>query len=502
MSESALRECVKYALSKGYQIDGEAFNLLKEFSKFKDPISMIDEALQWLRKNDEKSFIISKDVLEKILTSLIEDVQKKKITSLEPLYSKTIESRIQILNDPSTKIKTSSSLESYINYFVSRFKKLRKILRSRADVREVIQISQIPRLPINHKAKLIGMVSEKREHKGSIYITVEDLSGQVRLGVFSSSDRELIDKVRNLMLDQVVCIEFEKYSERILRIEDVIFPDIPNKKVKRSDEDVWVALVSDLHIGSRNFMREEFENFILWLSGKYDSALTQEISGRVKYLLIAGDLVDGIGIYPNQEEELEILDIVEQYDLAAELLAHIPEWIDIVIIPGNHDASRKALPQPAIPRKYAGKLYNLRNVHCFGNPCYLSLHGIEVLMFHGRSLDDVISSIPNFSFDTPELAMKLLLQARHLAPIYGQRTPIAPEEEDYLIIDKVPEIFHAGHVHVSKHTTYRGTHIVNSGTWQKQTKFQRMMGLSPTPGIITLLNLKTFQTVTLDFKEI
>ena len=71
MSESALRECVRYALSKGYQIDGEAFNLLKEFSKFRDPVSMIDEALQWVRKSDEKSFIITKDVLEKISTSSI-----------------------------------------------------------------------------------------------------------------------------------------------------------------------------------------------------------------------------------------------------------------------------------------------------------------------------------------------------------------------------------------------------------------------------------------------
>ena len=30
--------------------------------------------------------------------------------------------------------------------------------------------------------------------------------------------------------------------------------------------------------------------------------------------------------------------------------------------------------------------------------------------------------------------MKVLLKARHLSPIYGQRTPIAPEKEDMMVI--------------------------------------------------------------------
>ena len=43
--------------------------------------------------------------------------------------------------------------------------------------------------------------------------------------------------------------------------------------------------------------------------------------------------------------------------------------------------------------------------------------------------------------------MKHLLRARHLSPIYGSQTPIAPEMEDLLVIEDVPDIFHVGHVH-------------------------------------------------------
>ena len=95
--------------------------------------------------------------------------------------------------------------------------------------------------------------------------------------------------------------------------------------------------------------------------------------------------------------------------------------------------------------------------------------------------------------------MKLLLQCRHLAPIYGRRTPIAPEKRDFMIIDGEPDIFHTGHVHVLKYGNYRGTLLVNSGAWQEQTEFQRRMGLVPTPGIASIVNLETLQVTPVNF---
>jgi DNA polymerase II small subunit len=76
----------------------------------------------------------------------------------------------------------------------------------------------------------------------------------------------------------------------------------------------------------------------------------REIAGRVKYLLIAGDVVDGIGIYPGQQHELTIRNVHKQYDFAIKYFEKIPSYIDIFISPGNHDAARKSLPQPAIPK--------------------------------------------------------------------------------------------------------------------------------------------------------
>lgn len=39
---------------------------------------------------------------------------------------------------------------------------------------------------------------------------------------------------------------------------------------------------------------------------------------QLNYIVMPGDVVDGIGAYPDQEKDLDILDIYEQYGALAE----------------------------------------------------------------------------------------------------------------------------------------------------------------------------------------
>jgi DNA polymerase II small subunit len=254
-----------------------------------------------------------------------------------------------------------------------------------------------------------------------------------------------------------------------------------------------------MHVGSTKFQREAFSRFILWLNGKYGDAKMKEIAGHVKYVLVAGDIVDGIGVYPNQMKELVTRDVYEQYRLAGRYIEEIPDYVEVIVIPGNHDAPRKALPQPAISGDFLKALTESRNVYSLGNPSLLSLHGVEVLVYHGRSLDDIVSTVPGADFGHPEKAMQLLLQSRHLAPVYGGKTPLSPEERDCLVIEHVPDIFHAGHVHVLGYENYRGVLLVNSGGWQERTEYMRRMGLTPTPGKVPVINLQTLEVTVIPF---
>ena len=133
------------------------------------------------------------------------------------------------------------------------------------------------------------------------------------------------------------------------------------------------------------------------------------------------------------------------------------------------------------------------------SPCAFSLHNVEVLMYHGRSLDDIIVTEPGMDQEHPEKAMKLLLQSRHFAPLYGGKTMLSPENRDFLVIERIPDIFHAGHVHVMGYCNYRGVLIVNSGGWQEQTDYMQKLGLIPTPGKVPVVNLQTLETTVRSF---
>jgi len=170
----------------------------------------------------------------------------------------------------------------------------------------------------------------------------------------------------------------------------------------------------------------------------------------------------------------------------------------VILIPGNHDAVRQALPQPAIPKEYAEPVYEARKVLSLGNPAEVALKGVRFLLYHGRSLDDV-AAVPKMSFKTPEKSMEFLLKCRHLAPEYGSRTPIAPQTRDRLVIGQPPDVFQSGHVHVVGHEVYRGSLLVNCGAWQSQTEYQKRMGLEPTPGILPVLNLQTMHLELMNF---
>jgi len=512
-----LQRAISNTIEAGYQLDKEAFKLLETLSKTEDPIVLMEKVIKKAEALTQKPLFIGRNLLEELIS---EEEKTPKLT-VEPKpsipslpipqllyesrkeafrpYAKEVDAQIKILDDPSDEVCTTGTIEEYLQYFQDRFMQLQKLLRQRIDARDATTISEALKAPTNSKLKIIGMVTDKRESKQRIFMRMEDTEASVTVLVPSNLDKSVLEKTQTLLLDQVACISAIKARDSLLILEDVFLPEIPQRAPRKALEPVYAALTSDLHVGSRKFMREEFNRFLLWLNGKLGTPRLRDVASHVKYVVIAGDLVDGIGIYPGQARELAIKDIHRQYGVVSRYLEHIPDYIELIVIPGNHDASRKALPQPAIPKDYAEPVYEARQIHSLGNPSTVSLHGVELLLYHGRSIDDIVAVVPGMSHSTPEKAMRLLLQCRHLAPIYGQRTPIAPEKRDFMVIEKVPDIFHAGHVHVLKCDAYRGTQIVNSGAWQEQTEYMKKMGFVPIPGIVPIVNLQTLQINTVDF---
>ncbi|AMK16171.1 DNA-directed DNA polymerase II small subunit [Methanobrevibacter olleyae] len=394
--------------------------------------------------------------------------------------------KFKVLKDTSNKSYTSGEIGNLIEYFQNRYKKLSGILSKRPELRTWQKINEITDNQTD--LNLIVMITEIRTTKNGHYlIEVEDETGSIPILVSKDND-ELIRATKNLMKDEVIGIIAQKRQGNELAIcQNIIDPGVP--RMPRKEVDFATVFTSDIHIGSVTFLEEAFVKFTRWLNGDFGNEQQREMANNVKYMIVGGDIVDGIGVYPNQDKELAIKDITAQYDEAARLLGDIRSDIKIIITPGNHDASRVAEPQPAVPEKYAKSLYQLNNAEFLSNPSIVSLDGLEVLIYHGRGIDDMVMGSNDFSHERNDLVMKEFLNKRHLAPLYGERTPLASELEDHLVIDRVPDVLHTGHVHINTYKNYKGIHCINSGTFQTQTEFQKIYNIVPTPAEVPIIDV-------------
>jgi DNA polymerase II small subunit len=492
-----LRHAMRIVASAGFQLSKDAFELLSTMNE--DELdNSIRVALQKANQISPKPLVITEDFFHPMTVTISEPTVSSSVaTSSVPAID--IESRIEILADPAKNIASKGSLDSFVRYFRNRFEKMSAILRQRSDVRGARSIANAFEASWNEKTKFIAMIMGKRERSGKIFLEVDDLESTATVLVLGEVDKSLYEIAQKLSLDQVVCIEAVRAKNELLVAKNIYMPDMPDRKPTKASEAVNVALISDIHFGSKAFLESAFKRVILWLNGKVGSAQQVELAGRTKYVIIAGDVVDGVGIYPRQEEELAVPDIYQQYKLVAQFIQQIPEHIEVIMIPGNHDATRQSLPQPAIPSEYAQPLYESRTIISLGNPSEVRLHGVDFLLYHGTSLNDVMASIPYMELHSPENAMEYLLKCRHLVPAYGMAASIAPEDEDHLVVETPPDVFESGHIHVMGQRSYRGTLIVNSGAWQAQTDYQRKLGLEPTPGILPVVNLQTLHIRTINF---
>jgi DNA polymerase II small subunit len=465
---------ISYALSKGFQIHPDAFKILEKID-VKELQNVIKQIVR--EKAKQNLFLINQSDLKMFIESDMDS---------------TTEDNHVILFDPTKKVTSAEGIDGFTALFTDRYSKLMKIMMQRSQSKKLTSISNITNGKLGEETYIAGLLMDRKIERDVTKLTIDDPTGSIEVLVFNKETQETAN---SLLMDQFLMASIASGKNGGFIVRELLVPDIPDHITNRSKTETYAVLISDLHVGSKYFLEKEFKEFVSWLSSP------DPIARKVRFVLVCGDIVDGIGIFPNQDKELLLMDVNEQMAKAAELLDKIPKHIKVFIIPGNHDPGRRALPQPAIPEKHNMHLWNRENFFMLGNPSLLELNGVRILMFHGQSLDDVVGTTPGLSYAQPARAMRALLRTRHLSPIYGKRTPIAPELEDFMVISDVPDIYHSGHIHVVDLDMYKGTLIVNSGAWQSQTPFQASVGINPTPGIAVIVNLATMKVFTRDFTE-
>ncbi len=467
----------------GILADADAVDVL---ARSNDPMRCIVSIL----RDDGRPLVLTKADIEKYLSAL--DAPQAGVSTSIPGGEKPTEDKppalVKVLKDITGDSTCVGNIIDFAKLFNDRFSTLKKILARRRELTGLVPISRAMRA--QRDVKFVGIINDIRTTKnGHTMLDIEDEEDRTHVLVMKGSKLS-----GSFVKDEVVGVvgSLSKDGEMFVA-KEIIRPEVPvNSSMAANGTDSVVAFVSDLHVGSTEFLREEWGRFIQWLN-------KDPVAKDVRYILMPGDLVDGIGIYPGQEDELEIEDVYEQYAEVAKLVSKIPSRIRIIMMPGNHDAVRLAEPQPALPGDIT-KMF-AKEIQFVGNPCYLEIEGRTILAYHGRSMDDFVAGVKDLSYRAPAEIMKEMLRRRHMAPTYGQRTALAPEQRDYLVIDRVPNIFVTGHVHACATAEYRGIKLINASAWQSQTAFQRMHNQEPDPAKVPMVNLGTGETWIEDFSN-
>jgi len=435
------------------------------------------------------------------LASAVKQVQEPKTA---PKLEDCIDVKIlssQIL--PYRKIE----VKDFVTHFRNRYNLFKELLVGRKELENLISINKIGN---TRNFSIIGIVANKRITKNkNIILEVEDLTGKINI-LISHDKEKVVKNAKEAVMDDVIGIKCSGKGEFIYA-NDIVFADSFLAEKKKLDEEAYALFISDIHIGSKLFLKEKFERFISWINGiEIDDPLMAEKIKKIKYILIAGDNVDGVGVYPGQEHFLEVKDIKEQYHFLAEAFKRFPSHVKIIMCPGQHDGVRVPEPQPALDAEFAEELTKMNNVFLISNPSLVEIgssgqkKGLKILFYHGASMirnwmDEIEELRLSRAHLNPTKISKYMLRHRHLSPTHSSNVYIPAEKEDLLALKEVPDILFTGDLHKADIDLYNNVLLVSGSCWQSATPFEEKVGNHPDPCKVPMLNLKTREIKILDF---
>lgn len=498
-------------------------NSLEHLNKI-DNLDLVKDFIEKIKYKYKKN-LINKSFFEKNsleLVSLYKGDNKKIIVNflnnlgifIDEDFKNNVNEKKVVINNFNSSLNVLKIYENnpkkldvtdFVNNFRNRFNFIKNIFQCRNNLDNLVSINRINK---DSPFSLVGLVYDKKFTKnGNVILEIEDLTGKIS-ALVNKDKEEIFEKTKEILLDEVIALKCNSSGGEIVFVNDILFPDSQISELKKSKVDESIAFISDLHVGSRLFLESNFLKFIDWINGYVGDEQQKQEALKIKYLFIVGDTIDGVGIFPGQENELALKDVREQYKKLGELLFKIRDNIQIVICPGQHDAVRVAEPQPIIGENYAEPLYLLKNINFVTNPSLIEIGSdvkFKILMYHGASMHRIINNIEALrtgkGHDSPTDVVKYMLKKRHLAPTHSLVTYIPMEKEDPLLIHDIPDIILTGDLHRPEVANHNGVILISSSCWQARTPFEEKVGNNPDPCKVPIFNMKSRNIKIIDFSD-
>lgn len=518
-------ELIVLFLKYGFNVTGEVLDFLLSISLSDSQLTIM------LRQLPQELPVITVPVIQETLTTIKRHIPMSKIPGIFPTNhpltdtQKTSSNSNQIaipenlqpqgpkISHPLPEIIVSLDIPTSLadpvevgtfrHLFLDRFQRLTRIIKDQlADQERIISRNlATEEVPLDRSGVLTGMVQDTGVlHTGKFVIQLEDPADEILTRCVMVQDSPSFPEYREILRDTVIGIagdlpkKYEKGAITAFWGKDVILPGFTPVQFRPTPRSGKILFLADIHFGAKSFATRAFTNLLRLVKlddVPHDLAL---LAQDIAVIIVAGDLCDGIGQFPNQQAHLSVPSLQAQYDELSSLFSEIPSHIQIIVIPGEHDATQTALPQPAIDRAFGNALLSLSNVHTHGNPVRLTINSLKLLIYHGQGLEQLDPA-------RPVTSILNLLEYRHLAPEYGVTIPLVPSKRDYLVIDDVPEVLVVGHCHQATVTEYKGVKIITCGTFQSDGPDHMKIRQKASVGVVHLLDPNTGHVTMLDLMK-
>ncbi|MDD3263325.1 MAG: metallophosphoesterase [Candidatus Nanoarchaeia archaeon] len=449
--------------------------------------------------------------------NIIEKIKKRYQLFNNSIYEKLIINKDNKINQPDIltinninfSFKKDLTPRDFIDHFRNRYDVFYEKLSKNKDLKNIYTINRVKTIDLGD-VSIVAMISDFHlSKKGNLVYTLEDKTDNIKAVISNNLSKDF--DVRKIFLDDICGFSghFDK-NIKLFIIDKIIINQIEKNKLNSLTTNSLITFASDLHIGNKNTNYEDIKNFFKFLNGKTKSEKLNKLGLSIDYLFLGGDLIDGIGNYPKQENDLEIKNIYNQIDYLYEILKSLRKDLNIILAPGNHDTSILEEPQPILPLKYYKKLYSLENVSFTTNPSFIEIKDnkenmIKIFYYHGGSFlkylkEDYYYNIKNEEKRFKEFLIDLLNKG-HLAMQYGSTYSYINSEKDYLFIPEDIDIFYTAHLHKTILERYNNIDIINSGSWIRETDYQKLNDFVPDVNKFIICNLKTRKNMLIDFDK-
>ena len=500
-----------YLVKEGYQISPNAVKILNS------NVKSVERFVEFLKQVVPEILVIEEEIINKFL-KYQETKSETEASFQKPLKEEISEEPKENLEIKKEKqsIELNFLSKQIISHKKRKYPDYQRLFKSRySQIKEIIlpQISE-PITPIEDSfdtpddslITTIGMVYTKMLLKDHMVLELESPKSKDRLNILFPATFYSREK-RELFLDSVIAVSGRMRtrsahhttgkSTRFLSGKKIIYPGIISREINlplpNQSNSRYMAIISDLHIGHPEFEVEIFDRFIRHISKGSSSVPGNECPDII---VIIGDIVHGTWNHNHgTNESSRFPSIQSRYEYLLEKISQVPKKTKIIIIPGEHDATRRSLPQPPIIQSWIRTSTKNTNIFLRENPCWLSIGNCMILLFHGQGFEKM-GKIARLCESPLEFLVECLEQ-RHLSLQWGSEM-LAPEPVDYLTVQNQPDLFISGHLHSAAVGKYKETLLVTSGTFSAQRP--PLPRITPTIGAVPFIDLTTLkaQIVTLD----